>query len=179
MKLIIIYGPTAAGKYTVGSKLAELTGYKFFHNHLTVDVVRPLFGDDRDPRRTKLLSDLRLDALEAVARYGIDTIFTVAYIPNIDPGFVPRIIKAVTKHGGTIHFVRLIPPDSTLYERIGNESRHRLNKPTTPEHLRHKLDNYDCRARIDYPSTIDIDTSKSSPLESARQIIKAFGLTVK
>ncbi len=179
MKLIIIYGPTAAGKYTVGSKLAELTGYKFFHNHLTVDVVRPLFDDDHDPRRTKLLSDLRLDALEAVARYGIDTIFTVAYIPNIDPGFIPRIIKAVTKHGGTIHFVRLTPPDATLFERIGNPSRHRLNKPTTSEHLRYNLTKYDCRAKINYPSTIDLDTSRLSPLESASQITKAFGLTVK
>ncbi|HEY5442147.1 MAG TPA: hypothetical protein VIJ68_01265 [Candidatus Saccharimonadales bacterium] len=46
MKLIIIYGPPAAGKHTVGQKLSELTGYKFFYNHLTVDVVRALFDDE-------------------------------------------------------------------------------------------------------------------------------------
>jgi cytidylate kinase len=50
VKLIVIYGPSAAGKHTVGRQLAKLTGYKFFYNHLTVDVVRALFDDD-DRRR--------------------------------------------------------------------------------------------------------------------------------
>jgi hypothetical protein len=176
MKLVIIYGPTAAGKYTVGHQLAELTGYKLFHNHLTVDVVRPLFGDGHDPRRTELLDTLRLDVLGAMAREDINTIFTVAYVPNISPQFIPRIIKTVTAHGGVIHFVQLNAPDDTLFERLGNESRHILHKPTDPEHLREKLAHYDCRASIDYPSSLSLDTSKLSPLQSAQHIIKTFDL---
>lgn len=176
MNLIIIYGPEAAGKYTVGKKLAELTGYRFFHNHLTVDVVRVLFDDDDQRRRIPLLNVLRLAVFKAAARENIDMIFTVGYIPNLGPTFIPDIIKTVAGNGGTIHFVRLTPPDATLFEHVGNESRRRLRKSTDPEHLRRKLSEYDMRAKIDYPSSIDIDTSKLSPLESARRIIKEFNL---
>lgn len=178
MKLIVIYGPSAAGKHTVGQKLAELTDYKFFYNHLTVDVVRALF-DDNDPRRHDLLCDLRLRVIEDAARYGIDMVFTVAYTSDqASQAFMNDIIKVVTEQGGTLHFVRLNPPDATLFERIGNQSRHRLRKPTDPKDLRRRLDDTErnLRGTIDYPSHIDLDTSQLTPLQSARRIIEYFEL---
>ncbi|KAA1807131.1 hypothetical protein FXB61_003723 [Bacillus cereus] len=39
MKLILIFGPQAVGKMTVGQELATLTGLKLFHNHMTIDLV--------------------------------------------------------------------------------------------------------------------------------------------
>lgn len=179
MKLIVIYGPTAAGKHTVGHQLCELTGYKFFYNHLTVDVVRALF-DDEDKRRDKLLDDLRINVMETAARYNLNTVFTMAYTDDErSQGFVKRILEAITRHGGTVHFVRLNPPDATLYERIGNQSRVLLHKPSDPEYLRRKLATLKFRATIDYPASIILDTSKLSPLESAHRIIEAFDLAVK
>lgn len=47
MNLVIIFGPHAVGKMTVGQELAKLTGYKLFHNHMTIEVVAALF--DQDP----------------------------------------------------------------------------------------------------------------------------------
>jgi len=35
MQLVIIFGPPAVGKMTVGRALAERTGFKLFHNHMT------------------------------------------------------------------------------------------------------------------------------------------------
>lgn len=43
MKLIIIHGPPAAGKLTESRELAERTGYKVFHNHISIDCVKPVF----------------------------------------------------------------------------------------------------------------------------------------
>jgi cytidylate kinase len=43
MKLIFIYGLPATGKLTVAQELASLTGYKFFHNHLAVDLLLSIF----------------------------------------------------------------------------------------------------------------------------------------
>ena len=43
MKLILIFGPQAVGKMTVGQELATLTGLKLFHNHMTIDLVSPIF----------------------------------------------------------------------------------------------------------------------------------------
>lgn len=51
MRLVLIYGPPAAGKLTVAKGLAHLTGYKFFHNHLTVDVVLSVFERASKPSR--------------------------------------------------------------------------------------------------------------------------------
>ena len=46
--LVILYGPQAVGKMTVGQELAKLTGYKLFHNHMTIEIVRLIFDYDRD-----------------------------------------------------------------------------------------------------------------------------------
>ena len=43
MNLIFIYGPPAAGKLTVATEIAALTGYKVFHNHLSIDCIEPIF----------------------------------------------------------------------------------------------------------------------------------------
>jgi shikimate kinase len=180
MRLIVIYGPPAAGKHTVGQKLSELTGYRFFYNHLTVDVVRALFDDDEDKRRDKLLDDLRISVMETAAHYDLDTIFTMAYHDDArSRGFAARIIDAVTSRGGSVHFVRLNPPDATLYERITNESRVRLRKPSTTGHLDRELPKRRYRVTIEYPSSFIVDTSQLSPLESAQRIIEAFKLAVK
>jgi hypothetical protein len=42
--LVVIFGPPASGKATIGHILAQQLGYKFFHNHLTANPVAALFG---------------------------------------------------------------------------------------------------------------------------------------
>lgn len=44
MKLVLIFGPQAVGKMTVGQELAKITGLKLFHNHMTIDLVSHFFG---------------------------------------------------------------------------------------------------------------------------------------
>lgn len=38
-KLIMITGPQAVGKMTVGQELEKITNLKLFHNHMTIDLV--------------------------------------------------------------------------------------------------------------------------------------------
>ena len=45
MKLVIIFGPHAVGKMTVGQELSKITGLKLFHNHMTIDIVSDLFAN--------------------------------------------------------------------------------------------------------------------------------------
>ena len=39
MELIVLHGPPAVGKLTVGREASALTGFPLFHNHLVVDTV--------------------------------------------------------------------------------------------------------------------------------------------
>ena len=43
MTLVVIFGPPAVGKMTVGLELQRLTGLRLFHNHMTIDPVLPFF----------------------------------------------------------------------------------------------------------------------------------------
>lgn len=44
---VLIIGPQAVGKMTVGQELAKLTGYKLFYNHMTIEMVRLIFDYDK------------------------------------------------------------------------------------------------------------------------------------
>ena len=47
-KFVLIIGPQAVGKMTVGQELANLTGYKLFYNHMTIEMVRLIFDYDKE-----------------------------------------------------------------------------------------------------------------------------------
>ena len=42
-KLVLLTGPQAVGKMTVGQELAKITGLKLFHNHMTIDLALKFF----------------------------------------------------------------------------------------------------------------------------------------
>lgn len=44
MKFILIFGPQAVGKMTVGHELEKITSMKLFHNHQTIELLYPYFG---------------------------------------------------------------------------------------------------------------------------------------
>jgi len=67
MKLIFIYGPPAVGKLTVAQELAKITGYKIFHNHLTIDLLEPIF-ERGTTIFAKTVDKYRLELIEAAAK---------------------------------------------------------------------------------------------------------------
>lgn len=54
---VMICGPQAVGKMTVGQELAKITGYKLFYNHMTIEMVRLIFDYDKEAyhRMNKLI----------------------------------------------------------------------------------------------------------------------------
>ena len=49
MRLVFLHGAPAVGKLTVARELAALTGFRLFHNHLTVDLASSLFSFGSEP----------------------------------------------------------------------------------------------------------------------------------
>lgn len=178
MKLLFLYGPPAVGKHTVGMELAERTGYKLFHNHMTVDISRVIFGDEQNnrPQASALKDKLRLDVIQTAAQQDIDLIFTLAYTRGVSDQFVYNVVKTVTDNKGCVCFVQLHAPRMVLNDRIGNTSRHLLGKPSTPDRLAEKF----ARGGLDLPvlftNNLRLDTSVLSPQEAAGHIITHFHL---
>ncbi len=77
MSLVIIFGPPAVGKATVGRALAEQTGYKLLHNQMTVDLVGGIFDFGTEAFRT-LVVEFRQRVVEETARAGVGLILTMA-----------------------------------------------------------------------------------------------------
>jgi hypothetical protein len=178
--LIFIYGPPAVGKLTVAGELAGLTGYRLFHNHLTVPVVNAIFGrDNRSPERSRLLKQLRVQSMTAAAEANIDLIFTAAYSGgDADEAFVRQFSAPFELTGGRVMFVQLYAPDDVLLERVGNDSRKlpELEKSTDVERYREKLKRRDTRVSVPYDGILHLETTETPAAMTARKIAEYFCL---
>ena len=78
MKFLIIIGPPAVGKMTVGQELEKITELKLFHNHVTIEMVLPYFEMD-SPSFKKLVKSFRMQMFEEVAKNDMGLIFTYVW----------------------------------------------------------------------------------------------------
>ncbi len=66
MYFIIIFGPPAVGKMTVGLELEKLTGIKLFHNHTTIEPILKYF-EFGSPAFNRLVKNFRRQIFNEVA----------------------------------------------------------------------------------------------------------------
>jgi len=176
MRLIFLHGTPGVGKLTVARELAGVTGYKLFHNHLTVDLVGSVFEFGTAPfieLREKIWLDLFSEAASNEVK-GI--IFTFAFEPTVREGFVERVSAAVEARGGEVFFVKLTCSTEELEKRITSESRSRFGKLTSLEQFRELND---AGAFIDprvTPDRLVLDTTRLSPGEAASKIASELKL---
>jgi len=172
MDLVFIHGPPAAGKFTVGKALAELTGYPLFHNHLIVDAVGAVFPFG-SPTFVTLRQQFWLEVFEAAAREGRPLIFTFAPEPTVPADFLERTAARVDAHGGRVRYVRLAIDAAEQERRLVAEDRGRFDKLRSVEVLRQ------LRAAgggVEPPAELTIDTGRHSPQAAARRILEALAL---
>ena len=173
MKLIVIYGAPATGKYTVGTEISRLTGIPLLHNHLSIDLVRPFieFGTDEFWR---LNGQIRRAIVAASARSGSDIIKTFVYGKGDDDPYFAKVIAAAEENGGEVCLVLLVCDKEERRKRIGNESRVRLKKLTDPDSV--DSSRFVMDAPYEGRETLVIDTTELPPEETARKIIEHYKL---
>jgi len=131
MKFIIIFGPQAVGKMTVGQSLAAKTNFKLFHNHMSIDLVSAFF-DYGTPAGKRLVQVIRQEIFEEISQSNLDgLIFTYVWAFDLqsDWDYIEQISNLFQARGANVYFVEL---ETDLEERkIRNKTEHRLlHKPT-------------------------------------------------
>ena len=175
MELIIIYGPPAVGKLTVGTEIARLTGHKLFHNHLTIDCAKPVFEFGSEAF-WRVVGELRYFVIAAAAKEDVSLIHTFCYEYAVDDLHFESLIAAAEDNGGAVHLVLLLCDDEERKKRIGNESRIKIGKLTDPESIGRPGKKINLTTPLPGRETLVIDTTETGPEIVAQQIIEHFGL---
>lgn len=169
MEIIFVYGPAAAGKLTVGRRLANLTGLPLFHNHLIVDAVGAVFPFGSEPF-AHLRESFWLQTFTEAARCGRSLIFTFAPEATVDPRFPERVRAAIEPFGGSVVFIALTVSPEEQEARIGNASRSEFGKLTSLELLRELRDSFDASMDAMPAAELSIDTQAHDPATAAERI---------
>ncbi len=122
MRLLIITGPPAVGKMTVGRAVAERSSYRLFHNHHTIEMLLDVF-DYGTPAFRTLNSEFRRRVIEEAAASGADLVFT--YVWGLDVAEEAEYLeRLVTPYDGHVAVVELVAGLDTRLVR--NRTEHRL-----------------------------------------------------
>ena len=192
MHFVLVFGPPAVGKMTVGHELAKLTGYKLFHNHMTVEPVLDIFPFGSPPFG-RLVGEFRRRIIEEAVQVGLPgLVFTLVWGLELpaDAETVASYAEIVESAGGRVSFVELY---ADLDERlVRNRTEFRLAEKRSKRDLEFShgnvLDleeNYvmntgggptlaeQVLAGREY---LRIDNTELSASEVAGRVIRAFGL---
>jgi len=124
MKLLILIGPPAVGKATVGRIVAEKTTFKLFHNHMIMDGIIELFGI-ATPSEDRLSKLVRAEVIQEAAESGLDLIFTYAWNFGSDKGLknITAFREIYEARGGEVIFVELGAPLAVRVSRAETPER--------------------------------------------------------
>ena len=185
MKFIVIFGPPAVGKMTVGYELAKVTGFRLFHNHMTIELVLNFF-DYEQPQFHTLVAEFRKRIFEEVAASDLTgLIFTFVWALELESekAYIERICSIFRKKSADIYFVEL---EADLPERLNrNETEFRLlqkpSKQNVEQSRNHLLENnekYKLNSDGDFfykDNYLKINNTNLSADETARRIVEEFG----
>jgi len=184
--LIIIVGPPAAGKAAVGHELAKITGFRFFHNHMTAEPVAALFGWGTE-RFGEALAEVRLllfaKALAQANASPIIFTFVWCFDDPSDNRFIAQLVELAESVGGRVFFVELVASLQARISREGSKRRVSLKPSKQDVELARSLhvESYgkyrmNSGGDFPYPSRhLVIDTECHIPTEAAKLVVSHFG----
>lgn len=184
--LVVLVGPPAVGKMTVGHELAMRTGLRLFHNHHTIDLVLRFFAFGTPPFH-RLVGEFRRRMFEEVAASelpGLIFTYVWAFDHATDAAAVESYVAPFRARGGRVVFVEL---EATQEERLRrNETPFRLAEKPFKRDLaasRARLLADDAAYQLNSQGAFDarddylrLNTTTLSAAAVAEHVIAHFGL---
>lgn len=184
--LVVIFGPPAVGKMTVGLELSGLTNLPLFHNHMVTEGIVPIFGFGT-PQFGSLVKEFRRRIFEEVAASDLPgLIFTYVWALDqpSDKAFVDELVSILDQRGVSSYFLELAADTDERLRRNRSELRLR-EKPSkrdlvqSDEHLLRSEVAYRLNSDGDffYPDRhLKVNNTSLAPQVVARMAVDHFGL---
>lgn len=169
MSFVLLYGPPAVGKLTAARELADLTGFKLFHNHLSVDLAEAVFTRN-GPSFERVVKALNQAVFEEAAQTEEGLIFTFVYAYPQDNDEMKWMLALFEARGASTLLVQLLCPAETLKLRIGESSRRAYGKMKDVRKLERLLETYDLFTPYPERPSLQLDTTNTPPAETAATI---------
>jgi len=179
MKLVVIFGPAAVGKTTVGYELEKITDLKLFHNHMILEPIYRFFKFSDEPLM-RLTREFRSKLFEEFGKSEIPgIIFTYVWAldEEADHNEILHYIEKMNVHMDDVFFVELQADFDIRLKR--NKTEFRLkekkskNDPSSESFLRESHKRYQLNSNNDfiYPEKhVKIDNTKMEPEIVAKMI---------
>jgi hypothetical protein len=124
MRLLVIFGPPAVGKMTVGREIARRGDFRLFHNHTLIEPLLEVF-DYGTPPFNRLLREWRVQVVEEAAMSGTDLLFTFVWDleEQAEADELTRYIQPYVEKSADVAFVELSASLDTRLRRNRTELR--------------------------------------------------------
>jgi hypothetical protein len=146
--LLVLFGPPAVGKMTIGRAVAEDSTFRLFHNHMTIEPLLETFGYGSPPFDI-LNREFRRRVMEEAAKHGVDLIFSVVWALDS-----PDDLAEMTSYVGIFEEVAFVE----LRADLGT----RLVRNRTEERLIHKASKRDIEWSDDNVRQMDAEWQMTS-----------------
>ena len=187
-QLVVILGPHAVGKMTVGQELAAITGFKLLHNHMTIDLVSNFFPPFQSPEGRRLMELFRREILEAVAKSDLPGLILTSMMDFDDANkyrHINGIMELFAAHGGQPACVVELFADKDV-RLARNRTENRLTHKPTKRDIKQSEETFlsiEATHRLNslpeenpFPNYFRLDNTDIPPEQAARIIQAHFGL---
>ena len=185
--LVIIIGPHAVGKMTVGQELCKITDLRLFHNHMSIELTRKLFSHS-EPEWRELNLIIRKTVFELFAKgdyAGLVFTYMCDFDMQSEFDYLDSVMTLFKQNGAECHVVELCADFDVRLER--NKTENRLANKESKRDLEwseremretstaHRLNSYDGE-NLPFESYIKIDNTNLAPDVVAKMIKEHFAL---
>ena len=183
--LVIILGPHAVGKMTVGQELAKITDLRLFHNHMSIELTRKLFAHS-EKEWSVLNETIRKTVFELFAKGdfpGLIFTYMCAFDMQSELDYLQNVIDLFQSNGANCYVVELC---ADFEERlVRNKSENRLLHKESKRNLewseaemrktseKYRLNSYDGES-LPFENYIKIDNTTLAPDKVAKMIAERF-----
>ena len=174
MKLLFLHGPPAVGKLTIAREVAARTGWRLFHNHLTVDLILSLY-DFGTPGFVALREEIWLTVIRrALADRLPGLIFTFNPENSVPQRFIDDLFTETAARGGDVIPIELTASETEIECRLGAASRKEHGKLVDLELYRRLRAQGVFNTPVIPRARLRIDTEQLQPAEAATKIVAAL-----